>query len=176
MSLWTPILYVSVLFASLVVFSKVNQKRKLQKLSNTTQFFEYNFAKEAFEQLKAKENVPKKLLKSSLIAWGVENFTRLLRYRENEPIMAALLQRGEIGDEAFERFTGSKELDEKEMQEIVAEAHLLDPSWSTFMVSVQEITQQNAVRRRLAGNGKLKEEYKSLLPPGHKAAVTMKID
>lgn len=173
-SLWTPIIYVSVLFTALVIFSKVHRQRKLQKLANTVQFYEYNFAKDAYLELKSTPKVPTKLMKSALLAWATENFTRLLRYRENEPNMVALLQKGDIGEEAFERFTGSKTLNETELQELAGEAKLLDPKWDTMIQSVTEIAQQNAVRRRLAQIGNLKQEYYELAGPASNESIETK--
>lgn len=161
-SLWTPILYVSTLLISLVIFSNVQHKRRMQKLAETPQFYQHNFAENLYRGLPENEKTHPKLKIAALLAWGAEDFTRMLRYRENEPVMANLLQSGLVGETVFERFTGSKTLNEREVQFIAGEALKLNPEWKTAIQSVAEVAQQHAIRRRLLNLDVFKQEYYEL--------------
>jgi len=163
-SLWTPFYYLAVLVITMVVFSKWQQQRKREKLATTKHFYEHNFAREAYTQLKeSDEKPPKKLIVSALLSWGVEDFTRVLKFKENEPTMNGLLQSGIVGEEFYERFTGSMMLNDRELGEIAQESEGLGFPFAKAVESIKEITQQFAMRRRLDQLDMLKQEYTELL-------------
>lgn len=146
----------------------------MQKLAETPQFYQHNFAQDIYQHLQKQDKVPPKLVKAALLAWGAEDFTRMLRFRENEPIMANLLQTGLVGENIFERFTGSKTLNEREIQLISGEAAKLSPEWNSVIPTIAEIAQQHAIRRRLANLDVFKQEYYELsggTPEMHQASA-----
>lgn len=163
-SLWWPILYISVLLSALIVFSKRYRQLKRNKLAATTQFYEHNFARDLYEELTdTQAKPPKKLVVATLLAWGVEDFTRVLKFKENEPIMNELLQSGMIGDDFYERFTGSMALNEREFGSLSLEFQKMGYPFERGLESFREITQQHAMRRRLNQLDTFKDDYKELL-------------
>ena len=158
-SVLTPLLYVSVCVAALVIFAKKHRSRKLKELADTPQFYKHNYPKSIYFQLKQTEKVPPKLLKSAILAWAAEDITRIFKFREHEAAMANLLQNGIIGESVFERFIGSKILTERELQEIAVEANQLQPNWTTVLQTASETAQRNAVRKRIDQISVFQEEY-----------------
>lgn len=161
-SVLTPLLYVGVLGCALVLFARRHRSRKLKELADTPQFYSSNYYKDIFEQLRAKEKVPPKLLKAALLAWAAEDITRLYKFRESEAALNNLLQNGLIGEGIYERFMGSKVLNEREIQEIAGTSLELSPTWTTAMQSASEIAQRNAIRRRMDQISIFEEEYSDI--------------
>ncbi|ODV97601.1 hypothetical protein PACTADRAFT_37503 [Pachysolen tannophilus NRRL Y-2460] len=150
-SIYTPIIYFSVLIAILISFSIFYRRRKFNKLTRTKSIFPENLSKELYIQLKNSQPKPnEKVLKAALIRRGSEAFKRMFKIKESEVYINTLYQKGAIGDECFESFGIDQKLNELEFKEIAIEAETIKKGWGQVFFQVcQEVTFNEALRRRL---------------------------
>lgn len=151
-SIYTPIIYLTILITVFVVFSSIYRKKKLNnRINQVNSLFPRNYSKEMYLQLKQQDPKPNdKILKAALLRRGSECIRKMFKLRENEPNINALYQKGSIGHDYFESFQLEKKLNELEMNELVQEANSIKANWAQqFFPICQEITINEALRRRL---------------------------
>lgn len=150
-SVFTPIIYVSIVIGALILFSIFYRRKRIAKLQVMKPFFPPDLPKEIYLQLKDQDPKPdEKVLKAALIRRGAEAIRRLLKLRENNQYITLLYQKGSIGDEFFDRFKLALKIQELEIQELVQEAETYKQGWApTFMPVCQEVTLNEALRRRV---------------------------
>ncbi|KAH3680900.1 hypothetical protein WICMUC_000043 [Wickerhamomyces mucosus] len=151
-SVFTPLIYVTVLITALVLFSNFYRKRRFNELYKRQPFFGDNLPKELYFQLKNNNlKVNEKVLKAALLRRGAESIRRTIKLKEVTPFITSLYQRGSIGDELWERFQTATKLEELEVQEIIRETEQYKKGWvQKFVPLLQEICFNEALRRRYA--------------------------
>ncbi|CCH45062.1 Translocation protein [Wickerhamomyces ciferrii] len=149
-SVFTPIIYVTVVLTALVVFSINYRKNKINALYNRQPFFKRNLPKELHFELRDSDPKPnEKVLKAALLRRGAESIRRTIKLKEVQPFITALYQKGSIGDDLYERYQTATKLEELEVQEIVAETEKYKAGWiPKFVPLLQEICFNEALRRR----------------------------
>lgn len=161
-SIVTPVVYVTVLLITFVIFSILYRRRELSKLQNMRPVFNENVSKEMYEELKAQDDpkVNDKVLKAALIRRGGEAIRRMFKLKETEPFVNQLYMKGYIGDDDHERFKIQSKLQELEMNELAQEAESYKKGWAqTFFPVCQESMLNEALRRRVNAFDDRKEKF-----------------
>lgn len=149
-SVFTPLIYVTVVITALVIFSINYRKNKLNALYQRKPFFPRNLQKDLYFQLRDSDPKPNdKVLKAALLRRGAESIRRTIKLKEVQPYITALYQKGSIGDDLWERYQTATKLEELEVQEIVMETEKYKKGWvPKFVPLLQEICFNEALRRR----------------------------
>lgn len=149
-SVFTPLIYVTVVITALVIFSINYRKRKLDALYHRKPFFPRNLQKDLYFQLRDSDPKPNdKVLKAALLRRGAESIRRTIKLKEVQPYITTLYQKGSIGDDLWERYQTATKLEELEVQEIVQETERYKKGWvPKFVPLLQEICFNEALRRR----------------------------
>lgn len=69
--------------------------------------------------------VPESVLKASLLRRATEDVRRVMELRSQKQALAALLQRGSVGDDLWQRFLRAEKEIEDEVRDVVNEVSLL---------------------------------------------------
>lgn len=152
-SVYTPLIYVTLVVGALIVFSVRYRKKKLLNLTLRKPFFERNIAKEMYFELLANDPKPNdQVLKAALIRRGAECIKRTIKLKEVTPYMTVLYQKGSISDELWERFQTAQKIEEIEVQELVQETEKYKKGWvSKFIPLLQEVCLNEALARKYHG-------------------------
>lgn len=158
-SVFTPIIYLTLLVGVFLTFSFIYKRRRLEKLTTFEPIFPENEAANLYEFLKEqytsddvpKENRPhEKVMKAALLRRACEAIRRSMKLKENEPVFNKLYQDGLIGDDMLKQYEIQVKFQEIELKEIVAECESYKKGWvQTFFPTAQEICFNEALRRRL---------------------------
>ena len=171
-SVFTPIIYVSILLGVFVVFLVVYRKKRLRKLQAFEPLFGPNRPAELYDFMKMQAinpGVPKeqkpheKVLKAALLRRGVEAVRRLMKLKEFEPTFTRLYQEGLIGDDIHQQYGIQVKFQELELQDIVKDVEGFKKGWAqTFFPTAQEICFNEALRRRLYAMDDRKQQLSEL--------------
>ncbi|WFC98386.1 Translocation protein S66 [Malassezia yamatoensis] len=171
-----PIAYIVTLLAGLAAFSKVYRRRESKRLqayqqsSSASQEVNPQRAiyraladiQEEFPDGDAKDNrwlVPRATLQGALLARAVEVLRSMNELRSDKQALAALLERGSVGDDAAVLLETMDNDIRKEVMEIVREAGRFDPSWSKLLFqSANEVLANLRCRDILLDITKQREE------------------
>lgn len=155
-SVFTPIIYLSIMILVFSLFVRFLRKRRLNQLTNVEPIFEENYPLTLFTFLKeryndaSQEGPDVKVLQAALLRRAAEAIRRALKLEENKTVYNRLYQEGLIGETVFKQFEFQLKFQELEIKDIVAEAEALHAGWSqTFFRVAQEICFNEALRRRL---------------------------
>lgn len=161
-SVYTPLIYVTIMIGALVVFSIKYRQKKLKELTSRKPFFDRNIAKEMyFELVNADEKPNEQVLKAALIRRGAECIKRTLKLKEFTPFMNVLYHKGSISDDLWERFQTAQKVEEIEIQELVQETEKYRKGWvSKFLPLLQEVCLNEALAKKYNG---LKDKKVDLL-------------
>ncbi|KAK9475465.1 translocation protein sec66 [Dipodascopsis tothii] len=153
-SVYAPIAYLGILLGSLILFSSVYRKRRVQRLAALEPWFGPSDAKAihlAVKALARDRPVPDKVVKAALIRRAAENIRRIIVLQEAKPALLELHQKGTVGDEQWTRFTLAEKLMDAEIMECAQEANALKPGWAQLLFgSAAEIVQNERLRARIA--------------------------
>ncbi|PGG99413.1 hypothetical protein AJ79_08529 [Helicocarpus griseus UAMH5409] len=167
LSLSIPFAYLGILIGSLATFSSLYRKRKAAKSSSLTPWFPAHLQRDIYLSLlhlepsststsatSSKEKkapaVPETVLKAALLRRATEDIRRLLELRSQKPALGALLQKGSVGDDLWQRFLRAEKEMEEEVRDVVAEANAFAPNWgTTIFQSANEMVVNSVFRERL---------------------------
>ena len=138
-SLVVPFAYLSILVGSLATFSSLYRKRKLARSASLEPWFPPHLQRDVYltllhlepEPAPGKEKapaVPESVLKAALLRRAVEDIHRILKIRNSKQALSALLQRGSVGDDLWQRFTRAEKEAEDEIRDVVNEVCRSTPS------------------------------------------------
>ena len=138
-SFWTnltlPVLYLTILIGSLYAFSSLYRKRQISKAANLESWFPPHKQRDIYLRLhldpaeasdsadgeKKLSKVPDSILKAALLRRALEDIQRIVQLRTSKPALQALLQRGSVGDELWQRFLRAEKEMEEEVKDVVNE-------------------------------------------------------
>ena len=93
---------------------------------------------------------PEQLLKAALLRRAVTDVQRILRIREDKPVIQALLQKGSLGDDVLTSITAAEKELEAEIQEVAAEANTYVEGWAQIIFqTATEMLQNDKMRNYL---------------------------
>ncbi|OCT54110.1 Translocation protein sec66 [Cladophialophora carrionii] len=179
LSLLVPVAYVSILLGSMATFSYLYRSRQVNKKLRLAPYFPEHTTRNIYLSLlhlsdadsasdgptsaeKDKDRptkVPDSVLRAALLARACDDIRRIMEVRVRKPALAALLQRGVVGDEIFQRLQRAEQELELEIKDVVAEANALSGSGSatagtwgqTIFQSANEMVQNQMLRDKLDG-------------------------
>ncbi|KAG5925761.1 hypothetical protein E4U42_004001 [Claviceps africana] len=157
-----PFAYLLVLGGALMTFSTIYRKRKAAESANLAPWFPPNLQRNVYLSLldmdsedgkDDKEKTPKipdSILKAALLRRAVEDINRLIHLKSAKQACSALLLKGSVGDDLWQRFQRAEKEIEEELRDVVTEANALAPNWgSTIFQSAHEIAGNAAFRARI---------------------------
>ncbi|KAH7915019.1 Pre protein translocase subunit Sec66-domain-containing protein [Hygrophoropsis aurantiaca] len=132
-SVLVPVLYISIVITSLLVFSHFYRKRNAGKLYEP--YFPSHPERDIYVSLLQKNDPPanETLLKSALVRRAMTDVGRVLRLREDKPALQNLLQKGSIGDDLWNSMLQAEKELEAEIMEVVAEANTFVEGWGSII-------------------------------------------
>lgn len=161
-SFYTPLVYVSILIISLMIFASQYRKRQIAKMSRLPSLFDEHQARDLYKdikQLESTEKVHEKVLKGALLNRGAEAVRRTIKLKEIAPQIEILYKNGSIGEDYWQRYQTEIKLVDLEFKECIQEAEILKPGWAQLFVTVcKEICFNQALRRRYNAIDKRKQE------------------
>ncbi|VVT45309.1 uncharacterized protein SAPINGB_P000707 [Magnusiomyces paraingens] len=173
-SVLTPLAYIFVIITSLVIFSSVYRRRKIQQLASLKPVYEQSFARNNYYTLKSqnekaerdglKKPIPEKLINAALIRWAGEDVRQIVKMKQAKEQLTALHQRGSIGDITYNKFVTNEKAIEIELQIISQEANSIKEGWANTIFNVAtEVSQSDGVSARIKEASKVKEDYEKTL-------------
>ncbi|GAA6062461.1 hypothetical protein JCM10212_005364 [Sporobolomyces blumeae] len=171
-----PVIYISVLFGSLWLFSKILRRRQLNKPKAEPWFPQHKSRDIYVSLLSLDPPPPRPILVAALLRRAMDDVKLIWSIRDAKTSLTTLLQKGQIGDELWERFLAAEKELEAEIVEVVGEANTFEPGYgqrifamASEMVSHERWKEvyENIPKRREEENAKLasKEPASLVLAP-----------
>ncbi|PGH18497.1 hypothetical protein AJ80_04467 [Polytolypa hystricis UAMH7299] len=166
LSLTFPLAYLGILIGSLATFASLYRKNKAAKSSTLKPWFGPHLQRDIYLSLlhlepttstsgskEKKTAVPETVLKAALLRRATEDINRLIELRNQKPALAALLQKGSVGDDLWQRFLRAEKEMEEEVRDVVSEANAFTPGWGQVIFqSANEMAVNAAFRQRIEEN------------------------
>ncbi|XBW36440.1 hypothetical protein QEN19_002018 [Hanseniaspora menglaensis] len=160
-SIFTPIIYVSLLLYSLIYLQKYVAKKKHAKSIETPSIFEDNYKsreiyyaiKESkFETSNGSNKIDDNLILSALIHRGASVIRYKIKLTETKQTFDILYKLGSMGEDFFERYEREFNLIELELQDCIKEYAMLTKSTNAqkYMEICQNACFNEAIKRRFA--------------------------
>ncbi|KAF7558534.1 hypothetical protein G7046_g5621 [Stylonectria norvegica] len=159
---WTglalPFAYVLVLGSALMTFSSIYRKRKAAQNANLAPWFGPHLQRNVYLSLlhmnpepgEKGTKIPDSVLRAALIRRAVEDIRRLIQIKNAKQACTALLQRGSVGDDLWQRFERAEKEMEDELRDVVTEANALAPNWGQYIFqSAHEMTSNTVLREKM---------------------------
>ncbi|GAA5877575.1 hypothetical protein JCM16303_003383 [Sporobolomyces ruberrimus] len=163
-SILFPIAYLVALVGSLSIFSKILRKRQQNKPA-TEPWFPQHKSRDIYVSLLSLDPPPARpILVAALLRRAMDDVKLIWSIRDAKASLTTLLQRGQIGDELWERFLAAEKELEGEIVEVVGEANTFEPGYgqrifamASEMVSHERWKEvyENIAKRRAEENAKL---------------------
>jgi len=141
---------------SLAAFSSLYRKRKASKAASLAPWFGPHVQRNIYLSLLHIEpdantpKVPESVLKAALLRRATEDILRIVTIRNSKAALGALLQRGSVGDDLWQRFQRAEKEIEEELRDVVNEANAFSPGWGqTIFQSANEIANNQVIRTRM---------------------------
>ncbi|AMD19645.1 HCL506Wp [Eremothecium sinecaudum] len=151
-SVYTPLIYVSILIISLIVFANKYRKKKLEERSQLPSIFDEHNARDLYFELKElseTEKVHEKVMKAALLNRGAEAIRRTIKLKEFSPQMEILYKNGSVSEEYWQRYQNEMKLVDHEFKQCLQESENLQPGWPQLFVTVaKEICFNQALQKR----------------------------
>jgi len=152
-----PFVYISILGGSLVAFSQLYRKRKASRAASLEPWFGPHVQRNVYlsllhiEPSESQPKVPESVLKAALLRRATEDIHRIVSIRNSKSALGALLQRGSVGDDLWQRFLRAEKEIEEELRDVVNEANAFSTTWGqTIFQSANEIATNQLIRTRMS--------------------------
>ncbi|KAK7693368.1 hypothetical protein QCA50_002936 [Cerrena zonata] len=132
-SLLAPLLYVVTVFGGLYVFSTLYKRYYANQIIEP--YFPRHKERDIYVSLLQLSDppAPEQLLKAALVRRAMTDVQRILRIREDKPVIQALLQKGSLGDDVLTSITAAEKELEAEIQEVATEANAYVEGWAQII-------------------------------------------
>ncbi|GAA6013187.1 hypothetical protein JCM11491_005209 [Sporobolomyces phaffii] len=163
-SILFPIAYLLALVGSLSIFSKILRKRQQNKPAAEPWFPQHKSRDLYVSLLSLDPPPPRPILVAALLRRAMDDVKLIWSIRDAKASLTTLLQRGQIGDDLWERFLAAEKELEGEIVEVVGEANTFEPGYgqrifamASEMVSHERWKEvyENIAKRRAEENAKL---------------------
>lgn len=144
-------MYITVLVGTLAVFSSLYRKRKANKAASLKPWFGPHYARDIYLTLLHQENtkVPDTILKAALLRRATEDIRRIIALRQAKGSLQQLLQKGNISDDLWTRFTVAEAEIQEELRDVVLEANAFKDGWgNTIFQTANEMANAQRIRDR----------------------------
>ncbi|KAI0636861.1 Pre protein translocase subunit Sec66-domain-containing protein [Trametes polyzona] len=148
-SVLIPVLYVFIVFGSLLVFSYFYRRRNARKVYEP--YFPQHHERDVYFSLMQMSDPPasESLLKAALVRRAMTDVTRIIRLREDKPALQNLLQKGSIGDDLWNSLLAAEKEMEAEILEVAAEANAYVEGWGSVIFQTATEMMHNEKMRSL---------------------------
>ncbi|KAI9065170.1 hypothetical protein FKP32DRAFT_1590928 [Trametes sanguinea] len=148
-SVLIPVLYVLIVFGSLLVFSYFYRRRNARKVYEP--YFPPHHERDVYFSLMQMSDppAPETLLKAALVRRAMTDVTRIIRLREDKPALQNLLQKGSIGDDLWNSLLAAEKEMEAEILEVAAEANAYVEGWGSVIFQTATEMMHNEKMRTL---------------------------
>lgn len=165
-SVFVPIIYLTVLMGGLGTFSYFYRRRQaVTPVSQLDEWFPPNTARDVYFSLQAQgDDVPTGILKSALLLRAVEDIKRLSQIQVRKNALNALMQKGGAGDDLWTRFLQLEEEMKAEVMDVVNEAGALQQDWNQIIFQTANEMWLNDQSREVLSkimpmSAQIKQEY-----------------
>lgn len=163
-SILFPIAYLIALVGSLSIFSKILRKRQQNKPA-TEPWFPHHKSRDIYVSLLSMDPPPPRpILVAALLRRAMDDVKLIWSIRDAKTSLTTLLQRGQIGDELWERFLLAEKELEGEIVEVVGEANTFEPGYGQRIF---------AMASEMVSHERWKEVYENI--PKRRAEETAKL-
>ncbi|RDX56651.1 hypothetical protein OH76DRAFT_1395775 [Lentinus brumalis] len=148
-SVLVPVLYVLIVFGSLLIFSSFYRRKNAQKVFEP--YFPQHHERDVYFSLLQMSDppTPETLLKAALVRRAMTDVTRIIRLREDKPALQNLLQKGSIGDDLWNSLLAAEKELEAEILEVAAEANAYVEGWGSVIFQTATEMMHNEKMRSL---------------------------
>lgn len=151
-SVYTPLIYVSILVISLMIFASKYRKNQVKKLAELPSIFDEHEARDLYfslQELAETEDIHEKVIKAALLNRGAEAVRRTIKLKEVAVQIEILYKNGSVDDKYWQRYQNEIKLIDLELKNCISEAERLQPGWPQLFVNVcKEICFNQALQRR----------------------------
>ncbi|QEU61174.1 Sec66 [Kluyveromyces lactis] len=151
-SVYTPLIYVSILVISLMIFASKYRRSQVKKLAELPSIFDEHEARDlyfAIAELAETEQLHPKVVKAALLNRGAEAVRRTIKLREVAVQIEILYKNGSVDDKYWQRYQNEMKLVDLELKSCIEEAERLQPDWPQAFVNLcREICFNQALQRR----------------------------
>ncbi|KAI0079946.1 hypothetical protein K474DRAFT_1591114 [Panus rudis PR-1116 ss-1] len=132
-SLLAPLLYVTVVFGGLYIFSYYYKRYFANRVPEP--YFPRHKERDIYVSLLQRTDppAPEQLLKAALVRRAMTDVQRILRIREDKPAIQVLLQKGSIGDDLLNSIVAAEKELEAEILEVAQEANSFVEGWGQII-------------------------------------------
>ncbi|KAA1080556.1 translocation protein S66 [Puccinia graminis f. sp. tritici] len=148
--LYVPFGYITFLVGLLWLFSRHYRSRALRRKPPPPWFPDPHTARDVYISLLSMDPPPSQsVLVAALLARAMTDVKRIMSLKEAKQAMTNLLQKGQVGDELWERLLmAEKELD-VELSEVVAEAEEYSQGWGGAIFSIASEALQSTMSQEI---------------------------
>ncbi|PIL24095.1 transporter [Ganoderma sinense ZZ0214-1] len=148
-SVLVPVLYLIIVFGSLIAFSSFYRRRNARKVFEP--YFPQHHERDVYFSLLQMSDppAPETLLKAALVRRAMTDVTRIIRLREDKPALQNLLQKGSIGDDLWNSLLAAEKELEAEILEVAAEANAYVEGWGSVIFQTATEMMHNEKMRTL---------------------------
>ncbi|CEQ39826.1 SPOSA6832_01367, partial [Sporobolomyces salmonicolor] len=163
-SVLAPLAYVGFLFGSLWLFSKLYRKRQQNK-PVAEPWFPHHKSRDIYVSLLSLDPPPPRpILIAALLRRAMDDVKLIWSIRDAKTSLTTLLQRGQIGDELWERFLAAEKELEAEIVEVVGEANTFEPGYGQKIFGMaSEMVSHERWKEVYEGIAKRREEENAKL-------------
>ncbi|GAA6029476.1 hypothetical protein JCM8097_003698 [Rhodosporidiobolus ruineniae] len=137
LSIFAPLAYVAFLVVSLSVFSKVYRRRQAASKANPEPWFPPHKSRDIYVSLLSLDPPPPRpILVAALLRRAMDDVKLIWQVRDAKTSLTTLLQKGQIGDDLWERFLVAEKELEAEIVEVVGEANTFEPGYGQKIFNV----------------------------------------
>ncbi|KAM0792141.1 hypothetical protein ACM66B_004840 [Microbotryomycetes sp. NB124-2] len=123
-SVVVPISYLLFLFGSLAIFSRFYRKRQHGKEQEVEPWFPKHKSRDVYISLLSMDPPPAQpVLVAALLRRAMDDVRMIWDVRDAKSALQTMLQKGQVGDDLWERFTRAEKELEAEIVEVVGEAN-----------------------------------------------------
>ncbi|KAG7562379.1 hypothetical protein FFLO_02159 [Filobasidium floriforme] len=176
--IYVPLLYVSILVGSLLLFSKWHRKSKEAAILTTEPWFPVHRPRDLYISLLSQQQtqpIDDRILMAALLLRASEDVRRIHRLRVSKQALAALIQSGGLNEDVQARFAAAEKEMEAEVVDVVSEANSYRQGWGQWVfASASEMVGRDKIKDVLSGIDKVRmeEERKfKILDPTFRSAI-----
>lgn len=180
--LYVPFAYITFLFGLLWLFSRYYRSRALRRTPPPPWFPEPHTARDVYVSLLSMDPPPSQpVLISALLARAITDVKRIWAIKEAKQALTNLLQKGQVGDDLWERVLIAEKEIEVELAEVVAEANEYADGWGQVIFSIAAEAAQSLKSREIFKDIKKERERKvtsfeaTHYNPGELSILTSKV-
>ncbi|BGP22601.1 Translocation protein S66 [Rhodotorula toruloides] len=174
LSILAPLSYIGFLVSSLWLFSKIYRRRQANK-PPVEPWFPHHKSRDIYVSLLSLDPPPPRpILVAALLRRAMDDVKLIWSIRDAKTSLTTLLQRGQIGDDLWERFLLAEKELEAEIVEVVGEANTFEPGYGQKIFNIaSDMVSHERWKEVYKDIGKKREEENAKLASGIPSAAVL---